>query len=318
MHPLPEEDTTRHERRFPPRELEVALPGLLRLPRLLVSCDFDGTLAPFVARPELARLPAAASAALRRLARTPGVRVAVVSSRALRDLSRRVRIPGVWLAGSSGLETRTAAGVVRRYSDARAFPAALRRELELWCTRHPGAWLEVKPRSLAVHYRALPGRRHAAFVAGVRRRVVRLAPRLRLVTAARACEVLPASGRDKATVLAEWSRGLPRGAVLWLGDDAPDEPAHAWVRRHGGLAVVIGRRRSVAPYRLRSPREVTRLLVWLAHARPIAARGLNAGDPARSRRRDPATRRRDRVAGRETQCLAERKTKGRRELPPPR
>ena len=257
-----------------------------------MGCDFDGTLAPFVARPELARLPAAAGAALRRLAQTPGVRVAVVSSRALRDLSRRVRTPGVWLAGSSGLETRTARGVVRRYSDARAFPAALRHELDLWCTRHPGAWLEVKPRSLAVHYRALPGRRHAAFVAGVRRRVVRLAPRLRLVAAARACEVLPPTRRDKATVLAEWSRGFRRGAVLWLGDEVPDEPAHAWVRRHGGIAVVVGRRRSVAPYRLRSPQEATRLLVWLARARPMAVRDLSAGGRARSRRRDPAARRR--------------------------
>jgi trehalose-phosphatase len=266
---------------------------------MLVACDFDGTLAPFVPEPGEARLPPTAREALSKLVQSPGVRVAVVSSRALRDLAQRVHVRGVWLAGSGGLETRVPGGGTRRRT-ARPVPDPLRRSLRDWCVRHPGAWLEMKPLGLAIHHRGLPRNRRAAFVAGVRRRAVPFAPAFRVIAAARACELVPATGRDKATVLAEWSRGLPRGAVLWLGDDAPDEPAHAWVRHHGGVAVVVGRRRSVAPHRVRSPREVTRLLVRLARAidrereRGCSgpARRVTADDRAPLRRRDRAMRRR--------------------------
>jgi trehalose-phosphatase len=255
--------------------LEIALTLLARQPRLLVACDFDGTLAPLVPRPERARLPDATRTALANLVHSPGVRVAVVSSRGLRDLARRVGMTGVWLAGSSGLETRTARGVVRRYGE--DVPVSLRGELRRWCAHHPGTWLEVKPRSLAVHHRSLAPRKRAAFVAGVRRHTRAIAPGWRVIAATHACEVLPAAGRDKAVVLAEWSRGLPRGRVLWLGDDAQDEPAHAWVRRRGGITVAIGRRPSAARHRLRSPRDVARLLTGFARVRATAVTGSSAG-----------------------------------------
>jgi trehalose-phosphatase len=285
-----EEDRTRPVSRFPPAALTTALLELACRNRLLVGCDFDGTLAPFVPRPEHARIPRATREALTALARSPGVRVAVVSNRALADLTRRVAIDGVWLAGSGGHETRTPRGVVWRSRDDGP-PIPLQRALRDWCARHPGTWLEVKPRGLAVHHHALPSRRRASFVAGVRRRAARFAPTLRIIATARACELLPASGHDKATVLAKWSRGLSRGAVLWLGDDASDEPAHVWVRSHGGVAVVVGRRRSVARHRLRSPRDVTRLLVWLARVRDPDRR-LSGRGSAPAPRRDRATPRR--------------------------
>jgi trehalose-phosphatase len=255
---------------------------------LLVACDFDGTLAPLVSRPDQARLPTATRDALRNLVRAKGVRVAVVSSRGLRDLARRLGMNGMWLAGGSGLETRTARGVVRRYG--KAAPAALRRELRKWCAHHPGAWVEVKPRSLAVHHRSLTPRRRAAFVAGVRRHTRVVAPGWRVIAATHACEVVPAPGRDKADVLAEWSRGLPRGAVLWLGDDAQDEPAHAWVRRHGGVAVVVGRRPSAARHRLGSPRDVGRLLSEFARARTGSADAPGTGTRAGAGDRDRSPR----------------------------
>lgn len=70
---------------------------------LLLLFDFDGTLSPTVARPEQARLPASTRRVLAELA-AAGCRVGVLSGRSLTDLRARIDIPGVWLAGSGGLE----------------------------------------------------------------------------------------------------------------------------------------------------------------------------------------------------------------------
>ena len=56
---------------------------------LLLALDFDGTLARLRRRRDAPRLPARRRALLRSLARTPGVRVLIVSGRELADLRGR-------------------------------------------------------------------------------------------------------------------------------------------------------------------------------------------------------------------------------------
>ncbi|MFI5370399.1 MAG: trehalose-phosphatase [Candidatus Eisenbacteria bacterium] len=299
-HDRPEGTVTRRSRPHAlPRELVTALARLARMPRLLVASDLDGTLAPLAPRPELARVPARARRALRRLADARGVRVGVVSGRALADVARRIRIPRLWLAGSAGLETRAPDRVIRAHvSRRRALPRSLRDTFRAWCARFPGSWLEVKPHTLALHHRDVAAARRAAFVAGVRRRVAPHRGRLRLIRGRRVVELVPEVGRDKSSVLAAWSRDLPRRAVLWLGDDAHDEPAHAWVTRRRGIAVKVGGGRSAARFRLRSPEQVIETLERLealrvaagsrpvvsAAARAAARRGRAARRPRPSRR----------------------------------
>ena len=72
---------------------------------LLIALDFDGVLSPLVADPHAARILPAARRPLTTLAGLPGIRLALVSGRALADL-RRVASPppGVLLAGTHGAE----------------------------------------------------------------------------------------------------------------------------------------------------------------------------------------------------------------------
>jgi len=90
-----------------PDPLVGALRELARTPRLLVALDFDGTLAPEVDDPEHARaLPEAKDAVLRLLA-MPNVRVALVSGRALKSLEHVTQLPdNALLVGSHGIEIR--------------------------------------------------------------------------------------------------------------------------------------------------------------------------------------------------------------------
>ena len=65
-----------------------ALTAVAQVPRLLVACDYDGTMAPIVSNPEDARPLPESAAALQELARLPSTITALISGRALVDLAR--------------------------------------------------------------------------------------------------------------------------------------------------------------------------------------------------------------------------------------
>ena len=84
-----------------------ALRELARTRRLLVALDFDGTLAPEEDDPEQARALPEARAAVLRLLAMPNTRVALVSGRALKSLIRVSNLPDrALLVGSHGIELR--------------------------------------------------------------------------------------------------------------------------------------------------------------------------------------------------------------------
>ncbi|MDP1591342.1 MAG: trehalose-phosphatase, partial [Prosthecobacter sp.] len=87
---------------------------LVSNPRILIGCDFDGTLAPLVSHADKACLTAATKAVLLRLASLPGVILAVISGRSLVDLRQRVGLPGVLYAGNHGLEMTGSDGATIR------------------------------------------------------------------------------------------------------------------------------------------------------------------------------------------------------------
>lgn len=90
-----------------PETLVGAMRELARTKRLLVALDFDGTLAPTVDIPEQARATPEARAAVLRLLEMPHTRVALVSGRAIRSLEEVADLPdSALLVGSHGIELR--------------------------------------------------------------------------------------------------------------------------------------------------------------------------------------------------------------------
>ncbi len=111
---------------------------------LILVTDFDGTLAEIVQDPARTRARPDALEALQELVPLLAD-VIVLSSRPPAQLETLVPIDGVRLIGDSGL-------AIPRHAQKEAldrFNAETARLLE----RIPGAWLEVKPASTAIHFR---------------------------------------------------------------------------------------------------------------------------------------------------------------------
>ena len=82
-------------------EGEIALQAVMRL-RPLLAFDFDGTLAPIVARPDEARVAEAVSRGLAALARD--LPVAIITGRSVADVRPRLGFAPHYVIGNHGAE----------------------------------------------------------------------------------------------------------------------------------------------------------------------------------------------------------------------
>ena len=211
--------------------------------RAAVFLDYDGTLTPIVAHPDLAVLVPEARDALRRLASV--ATVAVVSGRALASVRALVGLDDIVYAGNHGFEILGPGGTELSYEVGQEFledVAQVREVVGQGVEPIPGAWVEDKVHSLSVHYRQTPEER----VAGVEA-VVDAA----LAEAPRGCESTTARWSSRSGRASTGTRGR---AVLWLlealglegaevlplylGDDVTDEDAfRALAGRGDGVLV---------------------------------------------------------------------------------
>lgn len=239
---------------------------------LAVFLDYDGTLTPIAARPELAVLSDEVRAALARLAEVWPTYV--VSGRGLDDVRAMVGLDGLWYAGSHGFDIAGPGGKPHMQRAPALEPEvhAAAAELGRRVADIPGALVEDKRFSLAVHYRQVED---AAQVAELERRVDEvLANHASLVKAAgkKVFELRPALAWDKGKALL-WlleATGQTEAFPVYVGDDVTDEDAfRALAERGRGLSVLVAEeaRPSGAAYAVRDPAAVAALLARLTSLR---------------------------------------------------
>ncbi|RYD33124.1 MAG: trehalose-phosphatase [Verrucomicrobiaceae bacterium] len=241
-----------------------------RVPRLLVATDFDGTLAPICSRPQDVAMPPGAKASLEALAKQPGVRVAVLSGRALAEVAGLVGLPKAVYAGNHGLEIK-GGGIDWVHPQALACRPRLDAAvgfLEEKLQGTEGAFVEHKQLSLSLHYRLvadhdLPRVEEAAMLCAA------AFPELRRHGGKKVVEFRPDVPWHKGYALKRLLKGLglPTAAALYAGDDATDEDAFA-VLGDSGITLHVGENPgTLARCRLRSPEDYAEFLEWLRRLR---------------------------------------------------
>ena len=259
-------------------ELEAAFPGVapnalgafpelarrLTTTRPALFLDYDGTLTPIVARPELAVLSDAMRTTLTTVARR--YPTAIVSGRGLDDVKALVNVPTLYYAGNHGFELEMAGSGERqeRGGDHLDTVARAARDLEPQIARIDGAFVENKRYSLSVHYRLAPPDRVADIDAIVEATVARF-PALRKHLGKMVFELRPRIEWDKGKAV-RWlleALDLASEATLpiYVGDDETDEDAFRALLPGGiGILVSSDPRPTAALYTLRDASEVRELL----------------------------------------------------------
>ena len=240
-------------------DLETYFADVARAPQRVLLLDYDGTLAPFHARPERAVPYPGVAGLLSQIMRSRASRVVIVSGRTIEDLRRVLGfLRGAEAWGTHGWQHRAADGA--------------RTDFE------PGA--EVRERleraAAALAAAARPRRAPRAQGRGARAALARAArrpPRSRRSRAPASCGPTwratrsscsistAASSCARAAATREtwcarcWPRGA--GAAAYLGDDVTDEDAFAAMRGQGLGALVSPQLRA------------TRADLWLAPPRGL-------------------------------------------------
>ena len=202
--------------------------------------DFDGVLAPIVEDPETSAIPERAAASLAQLAASLGT-VAVISGRPASFLVDKVRVAGIRLLGSYGMEqvkggngqlSPAAAAWLGAVAEAREALVGLLGTL-------PGVRIEAKPASVAVHWRQAADRDAAAAEVESATAQVAAATGLRLEPGKLVIELRPPIDVDKGSAVADLIREARPGVTVYAGDDLGDLPALRVVRQAGGYALAV-------------------------------------------------------------------------------
>jgi trehalose 6-phosphate phosphatase len=239
-----------------PAELDAALVEFASRRPLLVASDYDGVLARLRDEPSAAVPEPGVAEALARIAGVTGVTVAIVSGRGVADLQATSGLSGPfrWV-GSHGEEFDgpLSGELAHRRDELAAVLAPVVADV-------PGARLEIKPASVAVHVRQVQDRAVAA--AMLERAGTLVDSSLTLKPGKDVLEVA-LTDADKGTALRRLVAELDAAAAMYLGDDVTDEDGFRALRPDD-VSVKIGDGATAARCRVADPAGALAVLHRLA------------------------------------------------------
>lgn len=240
-----------------------------------ILCDLDGTLVPFASSPEAARPDDDAVRLIMGLAGLPGVSVAIVSGRPKDWLESFFPSENVFLVAEHGAQRR-GNGAWENVAEHDPVPlAALAEELEALVKRHPGALLEKKITTVALHYRNVKrGRRGELLIEvyGIIDRFLARHPAFERLEGVLVTEVRPASVKKSSAVPWMRSKAGSDSRLITFGDDVTDEHMFQAIGAQDESVVVrtAQPRRTHARWELSTSDEVRAVLAWI--------RGVRSGE----------------------------------------
>ncbi|MGE5465713.1 MAG: trehalose-phosphatase [Methanocella sp.] len=251
----------------PGLDLARYLSGIAHASERVLLLDYDGTLAPFRIRPQLAKPYPRVREALNAILHAGGTRVIITSGRRAADLPPLLPLrqrPEIWgLHGWERLQPDGTMLVAQQREEEREALEEAAAVLEP--TLRAGSRIERKPGSVALHWRGVP----AIIVAKLK---AAAAATWKALALDRGLDFVPfdggielrAPGWNTLNAVRTLLDELPRNAaVAYLGDDTADEDVFEEVKARGIAVLVRERyRQTNADVWLRPPRD---LLAFLRH-----------------------------------------------------
>lgn len=234
---------------------ESALEVVMRRKPLL-AFDFDGTLAPIVARPEQAYASKAVAARLTALRQH--LPVAIVTGRTIDDARERLGFDPTYLVGNHGAQDQSDA---TRSQVLIGQLAPLREQLRGYQSELAAAGVRVedKGQSIALHYRLSRDRDQALTL--IQSVLVPIEGSLKIFAGKMVVNAMAKDAPDKADALRALVRRSGASCAFFAGDDVNDEPVFA-AGQEDWFTVRVGRDdpTSKAKYFLDGPNEMATLL----------------------------------------------------------
>ncbi|MCA9407794.1 MAG: trehalose-phosphatase [Candidatus Omnitrophica bacterium] len=240
----------------------------LSLKEIFVFLDYDGTLTPIVATPDLAILSKEMHDKIKILSQKRNV--AIVSGRATDDVKDKVKIDGIFYAGSHGFEIVTPHGDVKINQQAKNIKNdidSVYKELLEKLKEVSGSLVEHVKYTISVHYRLVEEKDFSKVEIAVND-IIKRYPNLRKTKGKKVFEIRPDIDWDKGKAV-EWILGAlkfdaKKQIAIYIGDDTTDEDAFKVLKDKGfGILVSENARETKAEYRINDTEEVKKALDFL-------------------------------------------------------
>lgn len=231
----------------------------------LLLLDYDGTLVPFAPTPDEACPDPELVDLLARLAADRRNKVVIVSGRDRGTLAARFGDLGVGLVAEHGAWVRDSDGpwhaVALRDEN---WKAKVRPILDRYVRRTPGALVEEKEFSLALHFRMADPQASRFRARELKHLLVNLTTHLDLhVLEGNHVIEIKAGAFDKGRAVTRWVDKKEWGFILAVGDDRTDEDMFGALPE-GAYTIKVGPGASRARFRMAAPSEVRALLTRFA------------------------------------------------------
>ncbi len=250
----------------PPAAIREAVGRARAAAHLSLLLDYDGTLVPFAATPELAAPDAELYALVEALTRRPRTEVHIVSGRKRATLERWFGGLPVGLHAEHGFWSRFPGGDWNGFQ----LPPATWREpvlsiLRDFAERTPGSLIEEKTAGYAWHYRAADPEYGAVQAKELLAHLSSLLGNVpvEILRGEMVLEVRPVGVNKGRAVDQVLGRAAPETLLLAMGDDRTDEDTFAALPE-GAIAIHVGPAQSRAPLRVRDVPAARALLARIA------------------------------------------------------
>jgi len=231
----------------------------------LIFLDYDGTLTPIVATPDLAIISDDMKETVQKL--TEQYKVSIVSGRATDDVRKKVKIDGIFYAGSHGFEIVSPDGSVKYNDEAqkiRPMIDEVHAKLSEKVKNIKGALVEHVKYTISSHYRLVSDEDFPKVKQAVEE-TLEAYPDLRKTEGKKVFEIRPKIDWHKGKAV-DWILKVlefqeDKHVPIYIGDDTTDEDAFRALKGKGfGILVAKEPRASEATYVIKDTDEVKQVL----------------------------------------------------------